>query len=419
MKNTFFVTLLLGCFMVCTFAVNQEFIDSAGRPALVPDEIILKYDSRVTRVRMNEILDKYGLLKKADSFKKGDFVVLKHKNPTAVLEGVKNEPGVVYAEQNGYAYMAITPNDQYYPYMWNMVKINMPTAWDVNTGSGATVAVIDTGVKQSLADFANTHFTAGYDFVNLDTNPTDDQGHGSHVTGTIAQSTNNNIGVPGIAYDCAIMPVKVLNSAGCGTYDQIANGISYAADNGAHILNLSLGGVVGSAALQNAVDYAWNKGCLVVCAAGNNNSSEPFYPAAYANSFSVAATNYNDRRAGYSNYGVTVDISAPGGDSIDWNGCGYPEGILQGTFGTSGDGYYFLTGTSMASAHVAGLAALLKSQDPARTNIQIRRIIEATAVDIGTAGWDSIYGWGRINAYAALTYIPPTQRTTRTSQSTL
>ncbi|MCX6584261.1 MAG: S8 family peptidase [Candidatus Aminicenantes bacterium] len=419
MKKIFFVTLLIYFFLVCAFAVNQEFSDPAGRPALVPDEIIVKYDSWVKKTRMNEILDKYGLLKKADSFKKGDFVVLRHTNPTAILDRLKKERGVVYAEQNGYAYMAITPNDQYFSYMWNMVKINMPAAWDVSTGSGAIVAVIDTGVKQSLADFAKTHFTAGYDFVNHDTDPADDQGHGSHVTGTIAQSTNNNIGVPGIAYDCAIMPVKVLNSAGSGTYDQIANGVAYAADNGAHILNLSLGGVAGSTALQNAVDYAWAKGCLIVCAAGNNNSTAPFYPAAYADSFSVGATNYNDQRAGYSNYGVTVDISAPGGDAADWNGCGYPEGILQGTFGTSGDGYYFLTGTSMASAHVAGLAALLKSQDPARTNVQIRDIIEATAVDLGTAGWDSTFGWGRINAYAALTYTPPSQPTTRTPQSTL
>jgi serine protease len=310
-------------------------------------------------------------------------------------------------------------NDQYYSYQWNMVKINMPAAWDISRGTGAIVAVIDTGVKQGLADLVSTHFTTGYDFVNFDNDPADDQGHGSHVTGTIAQATNNNAGVTGIAYDCTIMPVKVLNSTGSGTYDQIANGIIYAADNGAHILNLSLGGVVGSAALQNAVDYAWAKGCLIVCAAGNNNSTAPFYPAAYADSFSVGATNYNDQRAGYSNYGAAVDISAPGGDATDWNGCGYPEGILQGTFGTSGDGYYFLTGTSMASAHVAGLAALLKSQDPARTNVQIRDIIEATAVDLGAAGWDSTFGWGRINAFAALTYTPPSQPTTRTPQATL
>ncbi len=419
MKNTFFFTLLLGLFLVPVLAVNQDFIDIADRPALVPDEIIVKYAAAITTIQRNGIHNKYGLIKKTGSFKKDDFVVLKHKNPTAILEELKNEPGVVYAEQNGYAYMAIVPNDQYYPYMWNMVKINMPTAWDISTGSGAIVAVIDTGIKQTLADLENTHFMAGYDFVNLDHDPTDDQGHGSHVTGTIAQSTNNNIGVPGIAYDCTIMPVKVLNSTGRGTYDQIANGISYAADNGAHILNLSLGGVSTSTALKNAVDYAWNKGCLVVCAAGNNNSTAPFYPAAYTNSFSVGATNYNDRRAGYSNYGATVDISAPGGDSTDWNGCGYPEGILQGTFGTSGDGYYFHTGTSMACAHVSGLAALLKSQDPAITNAQIRRIIEATAVDLGTPGWDLTFGYGRINAYAALIYIPPTQRTNRDPQSML
>jgi serine protease len=225
------------------------------------------------------------------------------------------------------------------------------------------------------------------------------------------------VGVAGIACDCTVIPVKVLDAAGCGTYDQVANGIVYAADSGAHIINLSLCGTIFSNNLQEAVDYAWNKGCLIVCAAGNSLISMPFYPAAYTNSFSVAATNFNDRQASYSNYGITVDISAPGGDNTDWDGCGYPEGILQATFGNSGDGYYFHTGTSMACAHVSGLAALLKSQDPERTNAQIRNIIEVSAVDLGTPGWDIIYGWGRINAYGALTYSFPPVQTAKKNKS--
>lgn len=412
MKNVILVILLLGFCLAPSFAIYQEDIDTSSRPALVPGEIIVKYDPWVSFAQQKVIESKYELIKKADSYKNGEFVVLKHKSPSTVLGPLKREPGIAYAEHNGYAYIAISPmNDQYYPYQWNLVKINMPAAWEISKGTGAIVAVIDTGVKQTLADFANTHFMKGYDFVNLDNDPTDDQGHGSHVAGIIAQSSNNNVGVAGIAYDCTIMPVKVLNSNGSGTYDQIINGIIYAVDHGAHILNLSLCGVIGSNALQNAINYAWYNGCLVVCAAGNSIVSTYVYPATYSNSFSVAATNFNDQRANYSNYGVAVDISAPGGDTVDWNGCGYPEGILQGTFGTSGDGYYFFTGTSMSCAHVSGLAALLKSQDPSRTNSQIRNIIEASAVDLGTPGWDPIFGWGRINAYAALTYLPPTQHT--------
>lgn len=404
-----FVTALIGFFLVSVFAINQEYVDTSSRPAWVPDEIIIKYTPSVSVIQKRIIENKYGLLKKGENNKNGNFVVLKHKEPAAILERLKKEPGVAYAEQNGYVYMAMpNTNDQYCFYQWNMVKINMPAAWEISKGTGAIVAVIDTGIKQSLADFADTHFMAGYDFVNLDNNPVDDHGHGSHVCGTIAQSTNNNVGVAGIAYGCTIMPVKVLDANGCGTYDKIADGIIYAADNGAHIINLSLGGGAYSITLQNAVDYAWGKGCLIVCAAGNSVVSTPIYPAAYTHSFSVAATNYNDRQAAYSNYGVMVDIAAPGGDTVDWDGCGYPEGILQGTFGTSGDGYYFHTGTSMACAHVSGLAALLKSQGPERTNAQIRSIIEVSAVDLGTPGWDTIYGWGRINAYAALTYTSPT-----------
>lgn len=409
MKNVIVVILLFGFFLVPGFAVYQEYIDTSSRPIFVHGEIIVKYDPWVSFAQQKIIEGKYELIKRTDSYKKGDFVVLKHKDPAIVLSELKKEPGIAYAEQNGYAYMATAPtNDQYYPYQWNLMKINMPAAWEISKGTGAIVAVIDTGVKQTLPDFANTHFSEGYDFVNLDNDPTDDQGHGSHVAGTIAQSSNNNVGVAGIAYDCTIMPVKVLNSNGRGTYDQIINGIIYAVDHGAHILNLSFCGAIGSTAMQNAVNYAWDNGCLLVCAAGNSVVSTHFYPAIYNNSFSVAATNFNDRRAGYSNYGVAVDISAPGGDTADWNGCGYPEGILQGTFGTSGDGYYFYTGTSMACAHVSGLAALLKSQDLSRTNVQIRNIIEASAVDLGISGWDPIFGWGRINAYAALTYLPPT-----------
>jgi serine protease len=403
-KISLFLSVLLLLSMRFAFAEDQKPFDTTeGRPALVSDEIIVKFDSSVTEAKKNKIKARYELKKKKVSYKKGTFVVYKHKNPRAILHQLKNQKGVKYAEQNGYVYANMIPNDPFYdPYQWNMTRIGMEDAWDVSTGNGAIVAIIDTGVKQSLDDLAETRFIAGYDFVNHDDDPTDDAGHGSHVCGTVAQSTNNDMGVAGIAYNATIMPVKVLNAKGSGTWDQVADGIYYATDHGADIINLSLGGTETSTTLENAVNDAWENGVVVVCAAGNDGLSSPHYPAYYDNSIAVSATNYLDEKADYSTYGDWVDISAPGGDSNDYNGDDYIDGILQNTFSRrSGDGYYFYTGTSMASPHVAGVAALVKACNSELSNVQIRTILETTAEDIGEFGKDDYFGFGIVDAFAA------------------
>ncbi len=408
-KFSTFLILFLGLSLVSSSSINERpLVGTQGKPMWVPDEIIVKYTPEVmgNEIAKKLIEEHYNLLKEEDSYKQGEFVVYKHLDPLAILDDLNNEPGIIYAEQNAYSYICMYPNDPYYVYQWHMRRIGMETAWDISSGSGVLTAVIDTGVKQSLADLANTNFTAGWDFVNNDNDPTDDEGHGSHVCGTVAQSTNNNIGVSGIAYDCTIMPVKVLNDQGTGTYDEIANGIVFAVDNGADILNLSLGGYAASTTVENAVNYAWNNGAVVVCAAGNDNLSSPFYPAAYANSIAVTATNYLEQRPKYANYGSWVDICAPGGDTNDYNGDGYVDGVLQNTFGAAGENYYFYFGTSMASPHVAGTAALLKAQDPSRTNAEIRAVLESAVIDLGTPGWDPYYGFGRVDARVALTNQP-------------
>lgn len=387
------------------FAVNVNAANKIeGKPQLVPNEIIVKYAPTLTDAQKSDIKGRYGLTKLRDSKKKGEFSVLHHGSPQAILKQLVNEPGIVYAEQNAYAYAAFVPNDPLYQYQWHMTRIGMEAAWDITTGAGVIVAVVDTGVRQSLEDLAGTNFMAGYDFINNDNDPYDDAGHGSHVCGTIAQSTNNSLGCAGIAYNCTIMPVKVLDKRGSGSYDAIANGIIYAADNGADVINLSLGGSSSLTVLEDAINYAWNNGVVVVCAAGNSSSSSPFYPAAYTNSISVSATGGNDALASYSNYGTTIDITAPGGDSGDYNGDGYDDMILQNTFGKgkSGEGYYFYTGTSMASPHVAGVAALVKAVNSSLTNAQIRNILETTAEDLGTSGWDQYFGYGIVDALAAV-----------------
>ncbi len=404
MKHTAF--WLAVCTLVFTLGLQAADVEKAptitGKPDLVPGEIIVVYNPAVKEAGKSALMKRYTLTKKRDSRKAGKFTVYHHGNPKAILKQLNAEPGVVIAEQNAYAYKFDVPNDPYYSYQWHMTKIGMESAWDVCTGSGVVVAIVDTGVKRTLQDLAGTQFTAGYDFVNNDTDPTDDEGHGSHVCGTIAQTTNNGVGVAGIAYNAAIMPIKVLSSSGSGTYDDIADGIIWAADHGAHVINLSLGGSSSLQILQDAVDYAWNKGVVVVCAAGNDHVSTPFYPAAYTNSISVSATTYLDTLASYSNYGSTIDISAPGGDSGDNNGDGYDDMILQNTFSGTSEGYYFYAGTSMASPHVAGVAALVKAANMSLSNSQVRSILESSAEDIGASGWDIYFGHGRLDAYAAV-----------------
>jgi serine protease len=324
---------------------------------------------------------------------------------------------VEYAEPNYIAYALAVPNDPYFNLQWNFSNstyggVHATEAWDSTNGGGVVIAVIDTGVAYEnygsyyrAPDLAGTKFVQGYDFVNNDTHANDDEGHGTHVTGTIAQTTNNATGVAGLAYGASIMPLKVLNQNGSGTYADIVEAIRYAADKGAKVINMSLGGSASSAAMAEAVTYAHNKGVTIVAAAGNSNSSGSFYPAAYPEVISVGATRFDETRAPYSNYGPTIDLVAPGGDTkVDQNNDGYVDCILQQTFGSSRSNfsYYFYQGTSMASPHVAAAAALLIASGVATSPDDIRAKLQSTADDLGASGRDNTYGHGLLNVAAAL-----------------
>jgi len=275
---------------------------------------------------------------------------------------------------------------------------------DVESGAGNW----ETTKYQQAPDLAGTSFVPGYDFINNDEHANDDEGHGTHVTGTIAQTTNNGLGVAGIAYNCSIMPVKVLDAAGTGTDQQVADGIYYAVDNGAKVINMSLGGPSHTTTLQNAVAYAYNNGVTVIAASGNDGSLSCDYPAAYDDYvIAVGATQYDQTRTAYSNYGSSLDIVAPGGNiDVDQNGDGYADGVLQQTFSdTPKDwAYWFYQGTSMASPHITGIAAILNSTAVTEPDA-VRQALQSTARDLGPAGWDQQYGWGIVDAHAALDYF--------------
>ncbi|HEX7596753.1 MAG TPA: S8 family peptidase, partial [Polyangia bacterium] len=253
------------------------------------------------------------------------------------------------------------PNDPCFRYQWHMRQIGLPAAWKLGQGQGAVVAVIDTGVTH-VPDLQGTRFVPGYNFVADNEQADDDHGHGTHVAGTIAQATNNGRGVAGVAFQATIMPLKVLSAQGSGSMAAIAQAIRFAADHGANVINMSLGGAFPVTPVRRAIEYAHRKGVVVVAAAGNDGRGRVGYPARYPDVVAVAATQFDESTTFYSNWGPEIDISAPGGNvRVDQNGDGKPDGVLQNTIlpGGKGNGYLWFMGTSMATPHVAGIAALV------------------------------------------------------------
>lgn len=318
------------------------------------------------------------------------------KGDKQLLKALKKSPLAKQTEfiEPNYVYKALAvPNDPDYSKQWNLRSINVETAWDDTKGKGITVAVIDTGVSL-VPDLKDTQFVKGYDFVNDQIEAADDNGHGTHVAGTVAQSTNNGYGVAGVAYEASLMPLKVLSGSGGGTVSDIAEAIKFAADNGADVINMSLGGSGSSELMEEAVNYAHSKGVVVVAAAGNENRNSASYPARYNHVIAVSAVDPAGAKAPYSNFGAGVDIAAPGGSEAGK--------ILQNTIDPETGEPIFAAyqGTSMASPHVAGVAALVKAsgiEDPD----EVLAVLQQSARSVQD---DSLnhFGAGHLDAGAAV-----------------
>ncbi|GAA0533985.1 hypothetical protein GCM10010172_13730 [Paractinoplanes ferrugineus] len=329
----------------------------------------------------------------------------------ALIAALRNDPNVSYVEVDHVRKIDdVTPNDTEYVagHQPESREVNLPAAWESTTGSDVTVAVLDTGVNAN-GDLSGAVLD-GYDFVNNDGDPADDQGHGSKVSSLIAARGNNGAGIAGVCWECRILPVKVLDYQGSGYDSDIARGITWAVQHGAKVINMSLGGDSYSQTLADAVAYANASGVLVVAAAGNESTSKREYPAAYGDVLSVGATapcpNYSadpacttgtTDRANFSNFNSStdkwVDVAAPGTVlAMDRNGRYGPEQSK---------------GTSFSAPIVAGIAALIKSQKPSYTGWSLMWSIMNTATPIGS--WTT---YGKVDAAKALTWDTETSAPT-------
>lgn len=300
-----------------------------------------------------------------------------------IKEDFAKDPAVESVEYNYIGKLAYTPDDPKFRRQWGLKKPGFREAWNSTRGAGVRVAVVDTGAAVGHVDLRRK-VAGARDFVNDDGSVQDLGGHGTHVAGIVVARTGNRKGIAGGCPSCKLLVAKVFDGKNTGTVARFAEGIRWSADRGAEVINLSFAHPAPSTIEENAIDYARDRGAVVVAAAGNGDTSDPTYPAASPGVLAVAATNRYDRRAAFSNFGNWVDVAAPGVEILS----------------TIPRGYASWNGTSMATPHVSALAALLASQGKSRTRIE--ELIPQTAVDLGPDGRDPYFGAGRISASQAV-----------------
>jgi subtilisin family serine protease len=382
-------------------------------PRFVPGQLLVKPRAGLSETNFSGKLHSHDAASQRTLHRSNVRVVaVPEEKAEATLAALRNDPDIEFAERDYVAEAAYVPGD---PYIlsgseWHLAQIQTPQAWNFTVGlTNIIVAVLDSGVDAAHPDLA-TRILPGYDFVFNDPDPADDFGHGTAVCGTIVAAGNNGVGVAGVAFGCRVLPVKVMDAAGFAYYSTIAQGIHYAVDAGARIINLSIAGSSPSSTLQDAIDYAWDHNVVVVAAAGNNADNVPQYPAACEHVIGVSATEPGDTLASFSSFGNDIALSAPG-DTI-WT-----------TQLDPANPYGAWRGTSFASPIVAGVAALALSANPLLSSTQIVSVLEQSADDAGAPGWDALFGYGRVNAANAVSLamalpgaLPPQPPPTNTNQ---
>ncbi len=379
------VTALIFASLICL--VGGVALAGQG-PKFKEGELLVKPKSGADPARVEQALRGQG----AHAFKEIRGIGVKAvKVPAHAQEKVRaalaRNPHIDFAEPNYLGQGMSLPDDPSYGTQWHLPKIAAPEGWQISTGvETVPIAVIDSGVDGSHPDLGDK-LLGGYNFLNGSTDTSDVLGHGTAVAGTAAAISNNSIGVAGVAWRNPVMPLVVLDSSNYATYSNIASAIIYAVDNGAKVINVSIGGTSSSFTLQYAIDYAWDRGALVFCAAGNSNSSVPNYPAACDRAVAISSTDSSDNRSYFSSYGDWIDLAAPGSSIYT---------TLRG------GGFGYKSGTSFASPVTAGVAALVWSVNPSLTHEEVLNILRNNADDLGAQGFDIYFGHGRVNLAASL-----------------
>lgn len=396
MKRTIFascVVLLLGLFSATNFSLREvgaqrKFVDSKPSQEFVAGRVLVKFRSNIGRDHARQIIAALGARDANEIEGIGVHIIELpiQASEQAFVQAFMNRPEIQFAELDHILEPAqMIPNDPFYldPNAWGLQKINGPAAWSLNTGSpNIIIAILDTGIDGTHPDLA-PNMVAGWNIYDNNADTSDVKGHGTMVAGTAAAASNNSIGVTSVAWNCRIMPVRIADSSGYATVSDIASGLTWAANHGARVANISFN-ANGYSTISSAANYFQSKGGVVAVAAGNAGTSAQMADDPYM--LTVGATDSSDLLFSWSNRGMNLDVVAPG------------HVATTGPGGT----YAAADGTSFSAPIVSGAAALLFSANPGLTPNQVQNILKQSSDDLGETGWDSTYGYGRVNVERAL-----------------